>query len=236
MVAEILAGKETLLGFRAISGPVPIGVTVNDVLGYAYKQELQPLPYEPRLAVVLATTARTSLAKQAMIKAGEKNPVIAELPKPEPLVLLHPADAVARTMCGLIKKQLDAAGIPIELKEQSSATDSPWDLEYAELCLWEPVVDVRKLLGPGGLAGHSSPAMIVALEELDQSTNWSDARSRLQRIHQLAYDDLPVIPLWQTLNYFAHRESLTGMTGERVSLYQDVAEWQISFGLAENQR
>ena len=210
-------------------------MTVNDVLGYAYKQELQPLPYEPRLAVVLATSARTSLAKHALIEAGEKNPQVAELPKPEPLILLHPTDAVARTMCGAIKRQLDAVGIPIELKEESTTNESPWDLRYAELCLWEPVVDARRLLGPDGLAGRCSPAMNMALRELDSATNWSDARARLQRIHQLAFDDLPVISLWQTINYFAQRESVTGISREPVSLYQDVAEWQLSFGLAGNQ-
>jgi hypothetical protein len=236
LVAEILAGKEATPGFRALSGPLLAGVTVNDVLGYAYKPDLQPLPYEPRLAVVLATTARTTLAKQALIKAGKKNPTVDELPKPEPLVLLHPSDPVARTMCGVIKKQLDAVGIPVELNEQSSADDSPWDLRYAELCMWEPVIDARQLLGPGGLAGRSTPAMNLALRELDKSTNWSDARTRLQRIHQLAYDDLPVIPLWQTINYFAYRDSVTGISRDPVSLYQDVSEWQISYGLAENKR
>lgn len=234
LVTEILAGREGTPGFRALSGPLLAGVTVNDVLGYAYKQALQPLAYEPRLAVVLATAARTALAKQAQTKGGEGKPEALKLPELEPLILVHPTDAVARTMCGLIKKQLDALGIPIELREQSPAEDLEWDLRYAELSMWEPVVDARKLLGPGGLAGRCSPAMNLALHELDSATNWSDARTRLQRVHQLAFDDLPVIPLWQTVNHFAYRQSLTGMTSQPVSLYQDVAQWQISYGLVEN--
>ena len=244
MITEVIVGKEGRPGFRVLSGPLPAGMTIGDSLGYGYKQDLQPLPYEPRLAVVLSATARTAVAKLADSSAAAKSPQ----EKPEeknaesaesetqPLVLLHPADAVARVTCQLIKRQLDAIGIPIKLKEQTLADDSQWDLRYAELCLWEPIVDTRRLLGPGGLAGRCSPTMNLALRELGRSTNWNDARSRLQRIHQLAYDDLPVIPLWQTVNYFAHQRSLSGLSETPVSLYQDVSQWHVGYKPAEAPR
>ncbi|MDZ4658038.1 MAG: ABC transporter substrate-binding protein [Bythopirellula sp.] len=234
MITEVLVGKESRPGFRVLSGPLPAGITIGDTLGYGYKQELQPLPYEPRLAVVLSASARTAVAKlpDAPTKEKAEEEDLAEA-KTEPLVLLHPADAVARVTCELIKRQLDAIGIPIELKEQTLEDDSEWDLHYAELCLWEPIVDARRLLGPGGLAGRCSPTMNLALRELGRSTNWNDARTRLQRIHQLAFDDLPVIPLWQTVNHFAHRRALAGLSQTPVSLYQDVSQWQVGYQTAE---
>ncbi len=242
MITEVLVGKESRPGFRVLSGPLPAGITVGDSLGYGYKQELLPLPYEPRLAIVLSATARTAAAKLADVSAkenakDEKTEKSAEPnEKAEPLVLVHPADAVARVSCQLIKRQLDAIGIPVELKEETLAEDSNWDLRYAELCLWEPIVDTRRLLGPGGLAGRSSPTMNLALRELGRSINWNDARSRLQRIHQLAFDDLPVIPLWQTVNSLAHRGSLSGMSETPVSLYQDISEWHVGYESAEEPR
>ncbi len=246
MISEVLVGKESRPGFRVLSGPLPAGMSIGDSLGYGYKQELQPLPYEPRLAVVLSGSARAAVAKlaesstkEAKENAAEKKaeksgePVEAET---KPLVLLHPADAVARVACELIKRQLDAIGIPIELKEETLDDDSKWDLRYAELCLWEPIVDARRLLGPDGLAGRCSPTMNLALRELGRSTNWNDARTRLQRIHQLAFDDLPVISLWQTVNYFAHRKALTGLSQTPVSLYQNVSQWHVGYESAEDSR
>jgi hypothetical protein len=239
MVAEVLGAKDKQSAFRVLSGPIPAGITFNDAIGYAYKQDLQPLPYEPRLAAVLATSARATLAKRqkelseeelAEKKSGEED----VLPDAEPLVLLHPADSVARTMCQLIKRQLDTIGIPIELAQQDSSQNPKWDLQYVELCLWEPIVDTRSLLGPGGLAGYCSPTMNLLLNKLDRANNWNDVRSQFHRIHQAAFDELPVIPLWQTLNHFAQREALTGLSKTPASLYQDVSQWRVTYGSEGN--
>ena len=239
MVTEVLAGKEQRLGNRAVSGPLLAGVRANDSIGYAYKQELQPLPYEPRLAVVLSNAARAALAKADLAAAGDApeddETTDPALPEPVPLILRHPTSPVARTMCALIKRQLTAVGIPIELVEEGTSDDSLWDLQYAELCMWEPLADARQLLGPDGLAGHCSPAMNLALRDLDRATNWSDVRLRLQRVHQVAFNELPVIPLWQTVNYFARRDGFEMGSDDPISLYQDVGQWHVTFGLAGKQ-
>lgn len=234
IVSEVLGGGKISSGIRALSGPLPAGITVNDSIGYAYKQELAPLPYEPRLAAVLANAARVSIAKQpqGVGKTEVQSPSTEEtvLPVPITLKLVHPGDSVARTVCQLIARQLEVIGIPVELKVEGADDDTTWDLRYTELCIDEPLVDARRLLGPGGLAGRCSPTMDLALRELDHSVNWNEARSRLQRIHQIAYDDLPVISLWQTVNQFAYRRSLAGVTQAPVSLYQNVGQWQITLG------
>ncbi len=242
IVKDIILGGKNLAGFQVLSGPLPAGVSLSDPLGYAYKQSIKPRPYEPRLAAVLATVARTTLAKatekdKPASETDASNESSADEQEPteqgiEPLVLLHPADSLARTTCQTIKLQLDAIGIPIELVERSpylNAEAVDYDLEYVEFPLWEPLVDLSRLLGPTGRAGSCSPAMSLALTEVHKSRNWKEARTRLQHVHQVAFYDLPVVPLWQTVNFFAHRNTLKGISSAPVLLYQDVTDWKNSF-------
>jgi ABC-type transport system substrate-binding protein len=234
MVSEVFGVKDQQTPFRVLSGPFPAGLTFNDPIGFAYKQELAPLPYEPRLAVVLATAARTTVAKEALIATGEKpdSKAVRELKpgEPKPLVLLHPARPLARTMCQLMKRQLEAIGLPVELKEADTGDAEHWDLKYAELCIWEPLSDAQALLGPGGLAGRCSPAMNQLLTKLDHANNWNEVTARLHQVHQLAFEEVPVIPLWQTQNSFVVRDTVVGIEQAPVSLFQDVKQWRLSFG------
>ncbi len=50
---ELLEGLESE-GCRVLSGPFPAGLELNDPLGYAYDQSIEPRPYEPPLAKLLA--------------------------------------------------------------------------------------------------------------------------------------------------------------------------------------
>jgi ABC-type transport system substrate-binding protein len=148
------------------------------------------------------------------------------------LVLAHPADPVARLACEAIRLQLEKAQIPVRLQEYSADELAQGkvdcDLRYAELGVWEPVVDARTILGPGGLAGDSEgPYLAAALRQLDDAANWQDVRSRLAEIHDIAHHDLPVIPLWQTVNYFAYRDEVHGIGDSPVSLYQNVDHWTV---------
>ena len=58
-------------------------------------------------------------------------------------------------------------------------------------------------------------------------------RDRLREVHQAAYYDLPVIPLWQTVDSFAYRKTLQGIGARPVTLYQNIADWQISYDGAD---
>ncbi len=232
---DILLGGDRRPGFRVLSAPLPAGFTLTDPVGYAYNQGLQPRPYEPRLAAVLAAVARNSLAKLAAAreKTAEQGETAskehATAPPVKPLVLAHPPSPVATIVCQTIKLQLDAIGIPIKLKPlslQAAGSDEEYDLRYAELALWEPIVDARRLLGPHGLAGNCSSSMSLALQDVDQAKNWKQARARLQEVHQIAFNDLQVIPLWQNVNFFARRKSLRGVGTTPVTLYQNVSDWK----------
>jgi len=253
IVKDILLGGRNLAGFQVLSGPLPAGVSLSDPLGYAYNRSIKPRPYEPRLAAVLAAVARTTLAKSTLAKSTLTKSIKQSAPSSEsdanneqrageeetstatvkPLVLAHPPDAIARTTCQTIKMQLDAIGIPVELVELSPYLNADaemvdYDLMYVEFPLWEPLVDLRRLLGPAGRVGSCSPAMSLALTSVDESRNWKEARTRLQHAHEVAFYDLPVVPLWQTANFFARRETLQGVSTSPVLLYQNVANWKTS--------
>ena len=233
ILGDILLGGRPQPGFRVLSGPLPSGARLGDPVGYAYDSSILPRPYEPRLAAVLSQVARNSLAQKKAIQAGKKPSEIKEAKPPpaEPLILVYPPEPLARTACQTIKLQLDAVGIPIQLRELTARQEKlpeDYDLFYTDLNLWEPLVDARRLLGPQGRAGSCSPAMSLALRHVDKSENWKQARTRLRQVHQIAASDLPVIPLWQTVNAFAYRRELTGVGSSPVSLYQNVSDWKIN--------
>jgi tetratricopeptide (TPR) repeat protein len=241
IVSDILLGGEDVAGFTPLSGPFPAGSSLTDPVGYAYNSELRPRPYEPRLAALLSGVARATLAKRDREERKARGEEVeaedptkeATLPPPEELVLVHPADALARVACQALKLQLDNVGIPIKLVEApagKSPAEMPHDLLYAELAMWEPLTDARRLLGRNGLTGRASALMSSALDELDASQNWNEARTRLKAIHRIAYYDLPVIPLWQTVNHYAHRTWLAGVGEKPVTLYQNLDDWRKEFG------
>ena len=251
---SILLGGSRQVGYRVLSAPLPAGKNVTDPVGYAYLQGQQPRTYEPRLAAVLGSVARNSLAKLAAMnhggsatksstdeegsstksegsagKAGSATKKESSPAKVEPLVLAYSANPVATAACQSIKLHLGAIGISVQLKpiaNVSSEDNADYDLLYAELAIWEPMADVRRLLGPQGIAGRCSSPMSLALHDVEQSNNWAEARQRLNEVHEIAFNDLPMIPLWQTIDYFAHRESLQGVGQSPVTIYQNINQWR----------
>jgi tetratricopeptide (TPR) repeat protein len=232
LVQEVLLGGTKLPGFDVLSGPFPTGLSFSDPLRYAYNNQIVPRPFEPRLAAVLSTVALSAASSTAL--DPEHKGDVESKPMPE-LVLAYPADPVARVACETIKLQLGRAQIPVRLLEftadelQQGKVDC--DLRYAELAVWEPVVDARTLLGPGGLAGDDGSSYLnAALRQLDEAANWKDVRADLAEIHDIAHHDLPLVPLWQTVNYFAYRDNVLGIGDSPVSLYQNVDHWQLAVG------
>jgi tetratricopeptide (TPR) repeat protein len=226
VVQEVLLGGTKVPGFDVLSGPFPTGLSVSDPLRYAYNNQLVPRPFEPRLAAVLANVGWS----EAQDPDHKGNVESKDMPE---LVLAYPADPVARVACQTIKLQLSRAQIPVRLVEftadelQQGKVDC--DLRYAELAVWEPVVDARTLLGPSGLADDVANSYLpAALRQLDEATNWKDVRAKLSEIHEIANHDLPLIPLWQTVNYFAYRTDVRGIGDSPVALYQNVEHWELA--------
>ena len=134
--------------------------------------------------------------------------------------------------CQAIAGHLKRIGIPIRLREwepadDAAAADRDYDLLYARLAMWEPLVDARRLLDGRLMGNIASPYMIQALTELSQARNSNETRQRLYEIHRLAHDDLPVIPLWQTIPHYAFRPTLRGLGEQPAMIYQQIEAWQI---------
>jgi tetratricopeptide (TPR) repeat protein len=225
IVKQVILGGADSPGFTVLSGPFPAGLSPGDPLRYGYNNQIEPRPFEPRLAAVLAAAAWSKI-----LDPTDKGEV--QLTPMPPLVLAHPADPVARVACETIQLQLAKAGIQLRLVEFTSdellAGKVDYDLRYAELAIWEPIADVRALFGPGGLVGEMcSPYLAAALRDLDTAANWKEVRSKLSEIHDIAHHDLPLIPLWQTVNFFAYRAAVQGIGESPVTLYQNVDQWRL---------
>ena len=225
-----ITGGKRMPGYQVVSGPFPAGLSLTDDIRYGYNDAVKPRPYEPRLAALLSAVAWTSVQKA---EKGKDDPAEAPFPK---LRLAHSSDPVARSVCQEIKRHLAPLGIPLELVELTSAElidpAGDFDLRYAELASWEPVVDAMRILGPHGVAGRCTDPMFTALERLGEARNWNEAIARLRDVHELAAGDLPVIPLWQTANYYAYRREIAGLPATTIHLYQSLADWRKVFRTA----
>jgi len=211
-------------GYQVLSGPFPAGVRENDSLAYAYDNTIPPQKYSPPLAAVLK-----ALAQREMELIAEKKKT--EPPKIEKLVLVHPDSYLPTILCQAIAKQLNAVGIACEPRALppgvTRPSDDNWHLNYTQLVIREPIVDARRILGPGGLAGSENPYINLALRDLDAAANWTEAGDRLRALHRVVHDELTVLPLFQTVDYLAHRNSVSDLPVEPVTFYQDIENWRI---------
>ncbi len=219
---DLLAGQE-IVGCRVLESPFPAGVSFDDPLAYGFDSAIAARPFDPRLGLALSRVALYE-ARAADKLAGR--PETKELPE---LVLAHPADDVARAACRAIRAQWQAIGLKVRLLElapdQPTVARGPYDLVYAELAVWEPVVDAQRLFAPGGLA-RGNAYMDLALRRLAAASTWEDVRSRLRDLHRLVIDDATVLPLWQTINHLAYHKSLTGLANRPLGLYDQVEQWR----------
>jgi len=226
ILTQMLGGRPTP-GCRVISGPFPPGLSEGDPLGYGCDDRIQPRAYDPYLAIALAQVGLQEVAAQTKSEAFKKMPS---------LVLAHCGGDVAQLACSAIQRQLKVVGIPIEVRRLPHAGRPPDDVDlvYAELAMWEPVVDARRLLGEDGLTGRCSSHMSLVLRQLDQATRWTEIRARLHQIHRIAYEETAVVPLWQMVEHYAYHAGVQGIGGRLITLYENVEQWQpeLQYGLA----
>jgi hypothetical protein len=223
----ILDGKSPP-GFRLISGPFP-APTGGQAPAYAYDQEIEPRGYDPRLALTLKIIA------QAEVKAAHER-LKQQVPALAPFTLGHPADEASRIACRALAKGWKAVGVECKLTEFPPGVfddeKGGCDATYVQAAIWEPVVDIARLLGPEGIAPTDNAFIQLALRQIEQATNWQDARQRFRQLHRLIHEDVTVLPLWQTMDHYAYRKSLQGLAEPRATLYQTVEQWQVAPRLA----
>jgi ABC-type transport system substrate-binding protein len=219
---RVLLSGRTQEGSQVVSGPFPASASIDDPAGYGADNRIQPVPYEPRLAIALQAMA----TKEVNPKAKAEEPA---RQKQRPILIAHSNDPVHRLACAAIAEQLKRTGMLIELVEYKVAKGGlpkDYDLQYVELAAWEPVVDARRLLGEQGITGHGNAYLSLALAKLDRAETWKEIRRRLGEVHRLVADELVVIPLYQTVNHYAFRRDAVKLGTSVVTLYEDVESWK----------
>ena len=225
LTGELLEGLDAE-GCRVLSGPFPAGVELNDPLGYAYDQTIQPRSYEPPLAQLLIAMNANQMKSNAERKKEK-------MPKMTPLRLAYPPDNLSRVSCEGIRTQWELLGLEVELVELKAGETFPdrekniADIVYVSAAVWEPVIDAQRLLGPEGLARCEDQLVGLGLRRLEEAKNWREVRNRLLDLHSIVHHELPVLPLWQMVDSYAYRRDLIGMGSDIVSLYQNADNWRL---------
>jgi ABC-type transport system substrate-binding protein len=217
----ILRGQD-LPGYGVVSAPFPAPLGRSDSQAYAYDKQIEPRPYDPRLGLTLRILSQNEV-KSFFEKQQQQAPALT------PITLGHPADEVSRIACRAIVRQWDAIGVKCKLVEFPPGVfmdDGQSDAIYVQAAVWEPVVDAGRLLGPEGLAPAKSAFVQLTLRQIERSPNWQEARQRFRQLHRLLHEDVTVIPLFQTHDYYAYRKSWAGLASPRVSLYENIEQWR----------
>lgn len=210
---------------RLVSGPFPLGGSVNDPLAYAYNKSVQPLEYNPQLARLLLVMTQQELRETAK-RTGQN------VPKLEKLIIGCPDFEFARVAVQAMIQQWANVGIEAEMMVQSMEESfvKKCDLIYVTTTMWEPATDIQRLLGGNGIAATDNPFIVQTLESLRLARNWREVRNALQDLHQLIDYHLPVLPLWQISDRFAVRKYVEGLEDRPLSLYQNISAWRVDLG------
>lgn len=219
-----LRGGAAADGSRVISAPLPAGTNAGDLSAYAYDERIAPYPYDPVMAAILV-----SVATQQLAAAAEQQKQTA--PELGELLLVHPAGELPRFIARQIQTQLQVAEVACKTQElppgETPAGTPPGDLLLMEIQMPEPLVDLPRLLGPGGITPTSDPYVSLALRQLQQAENWKEARERLFELHRQLHNDMTLIPLWQMTEYFAYHRGLRAVRERPLSLYENVDNWRV---------
>ncbi|MFN7730896.1 MAG: ABC transporter substrate-binding protein [Pirellula sp.] len=219
---EILGGADAELS-QVISGPFPRGASENDPIAYAYNTSITNIAYDPRLAKVLMLFTNSKL-KMMYEKRNEPLPPI---PK---IRLGVPNYEAARVAGQAIIEQWKLIEIPAELvvldKVPGPKDDVPVDILYLTASVWEPATDAERLFGIGAPAETNNQFIVQVLGQLSAARNWREVRQNCQDLHALVSYHLPVLPLWQVGESFAHRNEIGGIAKKPLGLYQDLQKWR----------
>lgn len=231
--------REQILGQAIYQGGAPTGAMVvsapflapmreNDPRAYGYNSNIAPRAFDARLALAL----RLLTGSELQVEAKRKE---AAAPALEPIVLGHPADEVSRIASRAIEAQWKIIGVPVKLVEFPPGVfydeSRKCHLIYVTTGMWEPLVDARRLLSQPDVEPLVSTHILNTLRQIDSAKNWREARERLLELHRLLHEELPVLPLWQTVDAFAYRQRLRGIVPGAVSFYQGVEGWNITSSL-----
>ena len=219
IVESMICDGQEISGCEAISGPFPIGTEDNDQIAYGYDLKIRSLPFNEKLAMVLV-----ELSLRPTKKRKEKLDV-------PTLVIAHPRSSSAAMGAAAIARMWTEIGVSTGTRElaagESVPEDEQWDFLYVEVTMEEPLSDAAKIVGQTGLAKDVSATVEQTMRNLSYAQSWRSTCESLRRLHRQVSVDLSVIPLWQTKEHYAYRNTCRGIGRDLIHLYQNVDRWQI---------
>lgn len=148
------------------------------------------------------------------------------------VTLAYPAEDMARTTCRAIAEQWKVLGIECQLKElpPGETTDSSGDYDFlfAELQIWEPVVQASQIVGTHGLGRTNNQHIAQALRRVEASKNWAEVSAQLKSLHRLVSEECTVMPLWQVVHHMAYRKGLQGIRKQPAAAYDNMLNWKVT--------
>ncbi|MCC6507805.1 MAG: hypothetical protein IT423_01760, partial [Pirellulaceae bacterium] len=106
--------------------------------------------------------------------------------------------------------------------------DSNCDLVYLAATMWEPAIDVERLLGGNSPSASKNAFIVQALTRVRKARSWRETRTALQDLHRLVDYHLPILPLWQITDRFAFSNQLQGLPSRTSTLYDKIQEWRLA--------
>lgn len=188
----------------------------------AFHPDLRPRGYDPAVAAVLLELARSDPANPAGTGGGGTSPPLA-------LTLDHPDEPVARAACLSIQRQWRRIGVEATLRPRKPGEPSDGDVRYVQLVVTEPLVDAYRLFGSGGAVGDVGPLVQEKLEQALAESDAAGANSRLRELQALVAQELPILPLWQTVDHFVQHASVTLPAGKPLRLYEQLDQWRLAW-------
>lgn len=126
-------------------------------------------------------------------------------------------------------------GIKVEVitstNEASPAEN--WDLAYRVISMTEPLTQLWPLLTTQSKTRVEDLQILPGwlrqeLIQLELSTNWNDARTRLHELHQSLWSEVFYLPLWELDRFSMARRNLTGIPKTPLQPYQNINRWIVS--------
>jgi hypothetical protein len=148
---------------------------------------------------------------------------------PLALTLDFPDEPLARAGCLSIQRQWRRIGLEATLRPRKPGEPSDGDVQYVQMVVTEPLVDAFRLLGPGGASGNVGPLVQGKLEQAIGESDSAAANARLRELHALVAQELPILPLWQTVDYFVQHASVTLPAGKPLRVYEHLDQWRLGW-------
>lgn len=227
ILSEVICGGRDINGCEVISGPFPIGTEENDQLSYAYNLRVPVQPFNDLLGMVLTRVVFETRVNAAVSNGTSASEV--ELPQ---IVLAHAAEELPEIACSSIQQMWSSMGMEVILRKlekgESVPPDDDWDFLYYQMSMEEPLSDVERLFGSGGVVSEISAPARQSMQQLAQVQSWQRASRTMRQLHRQVVNDVSIIPLWQLKEHFAWRNNVSGVGRNPVHLYENVSRWRIT--------